>query len=221
MTVCCFSCYHQMCLRAPQASVAIQHRWNITTLHFCFLGSAWWKCLKTAREKEWQRFSYKANTSSTAVLDATARQMRTPAGCSFTFPPNDSSSSAALSYHFIIFFLFCITTRHSRSLTLSFLFMLTFFQLPPSMHPPSVSLPPPPTLSLCPFLTQSSGCTGLHLHSSGGSWSCRRACLCSCCGCCALCSRWAPYQTGKAERTHSASGTVARREKNRDILVWM
>lgn len=103
-------------------------------------------------------------------------------------------------YSFIIFSLYCISTRPHSSITLSLFFPCgDLFQLPHSSHPP-----PPICLSILPsislLLTRSSDCIVLHLHSSGGSSSCKYACPGSCCGCCALYSHWAPCQTGMVAR---------------------
>lgn len=78
--------------------------------------------------------------------------------------------------------------------------------------PTSFSFPCLPTLcilfmqipSLSFFaLTPSWGCGGPRLRSSGGSWSYRRASLCSCSLCSSLCCHWAQYRSGMEGRSHS------------------
>lgn len=113
------------------------------------------------------------------------------------------SSSVSLPLSFIIFSLYCISTGPHSSTTPSF---------PPAeiLSSPSF-LTSPICLSILPSvspLTRSSDCAGLHLHSSGGSWSCSYACPGSCYGCCAPYSHWAPCRTGMAVRIRWASGTV-------------
>lgn len=128
-------------------------------------------------------------------------------GCPPTLPRMSPLPLSPSPYSLIIFSLCCISTGPHSSITLHLFFPCWDpFQLPPSSHPPICLSSPPPPLPL--LLTQSSDCTALHLHSSGGSWSCKHACPGSCCGCCALYSHWAPCQTGMAARIRSASGTV-------------
>lgn len=107
----------------------------------------------------------------------------------------NAPSSSPSPYYSIIFSLYCITTGPHSSITLSpFIPCRDLFQIPPS--PGCLSILPSSSL----LLTQSSDCIALHLHSSGGSSSCKYACPGSCCGCCALYSHWAPCQTGKVVR---------------------
>lgn len=115
-------------------------------------------------------------------------------------PAHIAQNAPSSSPAFVIFSFSCISTGPHSSTTPSLFFSLGswFSHLPCSSHPSNLSSPSSP-LSF-PLLTRSSDCTGLHLHSSGGSSSCKHACPGSCCGCCALYSHWAPCQTGMAVR---------------------
>lgn len=109
------------------------------------------------------------------------------------------------------FSLCCISAGPHRSTALSPFsspHRVCFLRLPCFRHTPSPTPPPQPPSGLPLLLTRSSDCTEPHLHSSGGSLSCMRACPGSCCGCCALYSHWAPFRIGKVARTRWASGTV-------------
>lgn len=121
------------------------------------------------------------------------------------FPNSPSSSvSLPLTFHHTSFVLHQFETFQIFN-TVS-LISADILSTPSVSSTPHLSLQPThPPGSL---LTRSSGCTRPHLHSSGESWSCRRACPCSCCECCVLCFRWARCQTGKVARTHWASETV-------------
>lgn len=113
--------------------------------------------------------------------------------------PHCLECSLFLSLSLLLYHIFSLLHQYRTSQlhnTVSFHSLQRSFSSPSfphlSLHPPSSSL----------LLTQSSDCIALHLHSSGGSSSCKCACPGSCCGCCVLYSHWAPCQTGKVVRIH-------------------
>lgn len=124
-------------------------------------------------------------TGYAAILGSSSKKTQAAAHPHY---PECSLFLCVFLYHPFSLLHHCRTSQLPRT--------LSFFFFPPR----SVGFQPPQTV--CFLLTRSSDCRAPLPHSSGGSWSCTRACPGSYCGCCALCSHWAPCRTGTVARIH-------------------
>lgn len=93
-----------------------------------------------------------ATTSYAAILGTSGTKTHSSAGCPPTLPTMLPLPMSASPHFFIIFSLYCITKGPHSSTTLSLFSLMTFFQLPPSLHPPSVSPSSPLCVSSSPGL---------------------------------------------------------------------